>query len=222
MLNVRVHNLLRLSLRLNDRHLSDLHSEYKSRSFDGLLHKTLLNPVLGENLGDLYQILHNLRNWNVNDLQLWINHLVHRITKNGQSTLLQGLFTCQRRHLEEISADCLVEGVERGVRIEDADRIDHSFQLGLTVSHTPVELLVGLGTTSLQTLQELRVHGQLVLRCFRPARLVWILKDLIKEDRGIQCHGQADRMCHDQVFLGNLGGFRISETSIFANSARLR
>ena len=30
--------------------------------------ETLVNPVLGENLEDLCQFLHNLRNWNVNDL----------------------------------------------------------------------------------------------------------------------------------------------------------
>ena len=50
----------------------------------------------------------------------------------------------------------------------------------------------------------------------RPARPVWILKDLRLGDRGIQCHGQTDRMGHDQIFLGNLGGFRKSETGIIA------
>ena len=49
--------------------------------------------------------------------------------------------------------------------------------------------------------------------------VVWILKDLRLEDRGIQCHGQTDRMGHDQIFLGDLGGFRMSDTGIFAGFA---
>ena len=68
-------------------------------------------------------------------------------------------------------------------------RINHSFQLGLTVNHTPVELLVDLGTTSLQTLQELRVHGQ------------------------------TDRMSHSRIVLGDLVGFDTSVTGIFAGFA---
>ena len=67
-LNVRVHALLRLSLRLNHKYLNDLLSERNSRGFDGLLHRTLLNPVPRENLGGLRQFLHKLRNWGVNDL----------------------------------------------------------------------------------------------------------------------------------------------------------
>ena len=43
-LNTRVHGLLRLT----DRFLNDLLSEGNIRSFIGLLHKTLLNPVLGK------------------------------------------------------------------------------------------------------------------------------------------------------------------------------
>ena len=68
-------------------------------------------------------------------------------------------------------------------------RINHSFQLGLTVNHTPVELLVGLGTTSLPTLQELRVHGQ------------------------------TDRMSHSRIVLGDLVGFDTSVSGIFAGFA---
>ena len=49
--------------------------------------------------------------------------------------------------------------------------------------------------------------------------VVWILNDLRLEDRGIQCHGQTDRMGHDQIFLGDLGGFRTSDTGIFAGFA---
>ena len=63
MLNTRVHDLLRVSLRLSDRLLSEGNVE----SFIGLLHNTLLNPVVVKNPGDLHQFLHCLRNWNVSD-----------------------------------------------------------------------------------------------------------------------------------------------------------
>ena len=48
---------------------------------------------------------------------------------------------------------------------------------------------------------------------------VWILKDLILENRGTQCHGQTDKMDHNQVFLCDLGGFRTSDTDMFAGRA---
>ena len=67
-LNVRVHTLLRLSLRLNDEYLNDLLSEGNSKGFDILLHRTLFHPVLGKSLLDFHPFLHNLRNWNVNDM----------------------------------------------------------------------------------------------------------------------------------------------------------
>ena len=52
-LNVRVHTLLRLSLRLNDRCLKDLPNEKNSRRPKGLLRGTVLNPVLGGSLEEL-------------------------------------------------------------------------------------------------------------------------------------------------------------------------
>ena len=67
-LNVRVDNMLCLFFRPNDRHLNGLFNEWNSRIFDGLLHNTLLNPVLRENLGDLCQFFQSLRDWSVNDL----------------------------------------------------------------------------------------------------------------------------------------------------------
>ena len=60
-------------------------------------------------------------------------------------------------------------------------------------------------------------HGDLSLSHDR--NIIWILRDLRLEDRGIQCHGQTDRMGHGQVFLCDLGGFRISDTGIFADFA---
>ena len=46
-LNVRVHTLLRLFLRLNDGYLNDLLSESNSRGSNDLSSETLLNFVLG-------------------------------------------------------------------------------------------------------------------------------------------------------------------------------
>ena len=64
LLNTCVHNQLRLS----NMPLNDLYSEGNIWSFIGLLHKTLLNPALLENLRDLHQFLHILRNGNDSDV----------------------------------------------------------------------------------------------------------------------------------------------------------
>ena len=67
-LNMCVHDMLCLFLRPSDRHLNSLFSDRNSKVCNGLLHRTLLNPVLRESLGGLCQFLHNGQNWCVNDL----------------------------------------------------------------------------------------------------------------------------------------------------------
>ena len=106
-LNTRVHDLLRVSLRLSDRLLNDLLREGNVGSFIGLPHKTLLNPVLRKNPGDLHQFLHDLRirsvggllhspqpdsvlGYGVRQFHQLLHHIWHKNIKNMLHCTVQG------------------------------------------------------------------------------------------------------------------------------------